>query len=131
MNIGQLAVAAGLVAALMGAPAALAQPETKLTRNLSQATINAIWCSALFLEESYYWDEDSDEAAHYEDIAYDLGADLDVVMGEMGLPTAESEEVWVIFDEAAATYAAEDEEGFLAKLEACEMAYTDNKLKLR
>lgn len=124
-----LAAMAG--ALLLGMPAAYAQPATKLTTNLSEATIGAIWCSALFLEESYYYDEGSDDAVHYEDMAYDLGEQLDDVMREAGLPTAESEEVWAIFDDAAADFALDDEAGYFVELDACEEAYQADKLKLR
>src|SRR5690606_13168960 len=109
----------------------LAQPQTKLTNNLPKATIDAIWCSALFLEESYYWDEESDDAIYYEDMAYDLGDGLDEVMDDFGLPDAESEEIWAVFDEAAADYALDDEDAYLAELDACDEAYQADKIKLR
>ncbi|WP_196258411.1 hypothetical protein [Pelagibacterium limicola] len=128
--IGRI-IPVAIAAMLVVSPAALAQPQTKLTGGLSSNTIKAIWCSALFLEESYYWDEGSDEATHYEDMAYELGADLDDVMAEVGLPQAESEEIWAIFDEAAAEFAETDEDGYLGELEICETTYLDKKLKLR
>lgn len=121
-----LAVMAGGL--LLGSPAAYGQPVTKLTANLSPATIDAIWCSALFLEEAYYWDEGSQDALHYEDMAYDLGERLDEVMREAGLPTAEGEEIWAIFDEAAADFALDDETSYLVELDACEEAYQADKL---
>lgn len=118
-------------ALLFGMPAAYGQPVTKLTTNLSQTTIDAIWCSALFLEEAYYWEEGSEDAVHYEGIAYDLGEQLDDVMREAGLPTAESEEVWEIFDAAAADFSLDDQDGFFEQLDHCEAAYLDNKIELR
>lgn len=131
MKIRQSLVPAALAALLMATPVALAQPQTKLTNNLPKATIDAIWCSALFLEESYYWDEGSDDAIYYEDMAYDLGDGLDEVMDDFGLPGAESEEIWTVFDEAAADYALDDEDAYLAELDACDEAYQADKIKLR
>jgi hypothetical protein len=130
MNISHAVGAAAVVAALALASPAFAQPETKLTRNLSAATVKAVWCSSLFLEESYQWDDGSEEAIRYEDMAYDLGDALDEVMAEAGLPPAESEEIWAIFDEAAVDFASDDNDAFLVELEACEQAYRANKLKL-
>jgi hypothetical protein len=132
MNIRQLSAPVIIAALTLASPAAFAQmPETKLARNLSEATVNAVWCSALMLEESYYYEEASEDAIYWEDMAYDLGEDLDEVMGEAGLPMVESEEIWAIFDSAAEDYAATDEDAYMAELEACEDAYNGNKIKLR
>lgn len=125
-----LFITAMVAGTMLAAPAAFAQPETKLTTNLSRVTINAIWCSALFLEESYYWDEGSDDQTRYEDMAYDIGAQLDDIMGAAGIPYVESEEIWSIFDAAANDFAYENESAFFDELDACEAAYTDKKLRL-
>lgn len=132
MNIRLLLGPVALVAMLTTGTAAYAQlPDTKLTRRLSQNTVDAIWCSSLFLEESYYYDEGSDDSLYWEDMAYDLGDELDDVMREAGLPEAESEEIWAIFDDHAAEFAMSDEGAYLQAVEACDDAIKGNKIKLR
>lgn len=131
MKIRHLAVPVAFAAMLVAASTAFAQPVTKLTRDLPAATVAAIWCSSLFFEESFYWDEGSDDSFYYEDMAYDLGFELDEVMSDFGLLPAESEEIWAIFDEAAVDLALEDEDGYFAALDACEEAYVADKIKLR
>ena len=62
-----------LVLGLAVAGGAAAQPQTKLVQDLPKSLVQAIWCSALFFEESYYYDDGSDDMMHYEDLAFDLG----------------------------------------------------------
>lgn len=126
MNITRHAIAMALL--LAGTGGAMAQPQTKLVSDLNKATIQAIWCSALFFEESYYHETESEEALHYEDLAFDLGADLDTILLEdHGMRQAEVDEIWSVFDSAAYDLAEADDEGFLAQVEICESNY-DNLL---
>lgn len=121
-----------ILAFLSATTAAYAQiPETKLTRTFTPATVQALWCSALMLEERYHYDEGTEEAVYWEEMAYALGDSLDELMAEEGLAPIESEEVWAIFDDAAIEFAENDSENYLTQLEGCEDAYNSNKLKLR
>lgn len=113
-----------LVLGLGGTGSAVAQPQTKLVQDLPKSLIQAIWCSALFFEESYYYEEGSEDAAHYEDLAFDLGADIDTVLLEdHGLRQEEVDEIWSVFDGGAYDLTMEDDESFLAQLELCEANY--------
>ncbi|AEQ51523.1 hypothetical protein [Pelagibacterium halotolerans] len=115
-----------LILVLAGAGGAIAQPQTKLVQDLPKSLIQAIWCSALFFEESYYYDEGSEDMAHYEDLAFDLGADIDTVLLEdHGLRQEEVDEIWSVFDSGAYDLTMEDDESFLAQLELCESAYDE------
>lgn len=128
MKLRVLMPVLGLAAMLATAGAAWAQPQTKLVSGLGKGTIQAIWCSALFFEESYYHDEDSDEAARYENLAFDLGADIDTALLEdYGMRQEEVDEIWSIFDGGAYDLAEADDAGFLAQLDMCESNY-DNLL---
>jgi hypothetical protein len=124
MKLGKYALAAGVILAGMGG--AMAQPQTKLVQHLDKAMIQAIWCSALFFEESYYHDSESDEAYHYEDLAFDLGAEIDtLLLDEHEMQQAEVDEIWSIFDSAAYDLAEADDTGFLTQVETCESNYDD------
>jgi hypothetical protein len=113
-----------LVLGLAGAGSAVAQPQTKLVQDLPKSLIQAIWCSALFFEESYYYDEGSEDMLHYEDLAFDLGADIDdVLLEDHGLRQEEVDEIWSVFDAGAYDLNREDDESFLAQLELCESNY--------
>lgn len=113
-----------LALALAGTGGAAAQPQTKLVQDLPKNLIQAIWCSALFFEESYYYEEGSDDAAHYEDMAFDLGAEIDtMLLEEHELRQEEVDEIWSLFDGGAYDLTMEDDESFLAQLELCENNY--------
>ncbi|WP_338606740.1 hypothetical protein V6617_09450 [Pelagibacterium nitratireducens] len=113
-----------LVLGLAVAGGAAAQPQTKLVQDLPKSLVQAIWCSALFFEESYYYDDGSDDMMHYEDLAFDLGADIDTVLLEdHGFRQEEVDEIWSVFDAGAYDLTMEDDESFLAQLELCESNY--------
>ncbi|WMT88749.1 hypothetical protein NO932_09135 [Pelagibacterium sp. 26DY04] len=125
MKLSKYALAIGVL--LAGAGTATAQPQTKLVNGLDKAMIQAIWCSALFFEESYYHEAESDEALRYEDLAFDLGADIDTLLLDHGMRQEEVDEIWSIFDSAAYDLAEMDDESFLVQVETCESNY-DNLL---
>lgn len=109
-----------LTALLVTTGVAQAQPQSKLLQGLDKATIEALWCSSLLLEEAWYYDEDSDEAIEYENMAYDLGDNVEARLEARGLSEAEIEDVWTFFDEAAMDLATDDEDSFYRQLENCE-----------
>lgn len=124
MKFSSYVLPLSLVLGLAGAGSAIAQPQTKLVRDLPKSLIQAIWCSALFFEESFYYEEGSDDATHYEDLAFDLGADIDAaLMDDHGLRQEEVDEIWSLFDSDAYDLTIEDDERFLAQLELCEANY--------
>ena len=124
MKLSKYALAFGVVLACAGS--AIAQPQTKLVNGLDKAMIQAIWCSALFFEESYYHETESEDALRYEDLAFDLGADIDtILLDEHGMRQEEVDEIWSIFDSAAYDLAEVDDEGFLTQVETCENNYDD------
>jgi len=126
MKLGVLTPALGLAVVLATAGVAWAQPQTKLVSRLDKGTIQAIWCSALLFEESYYHDADSDEAIRYENLAFDLGDSIEaLLLDEHGMRQEEVDEIWSIFDGGAYDLAEADDEGFLAQLEMCESNYDD------
>lgn len=110
--------------ALVAGTGAHAQPQTKLTTGLGKSLIEAIWCSALLLEESYIYDDGSEDALHYEDLAFDLGEEIDALLtDEHGLRQVEVDEIWAVFDDEAYMLAGENEDRFLTELAACENNY--------
>lgn len=112
-------LAAALVLAGMGG--AMAQPQTKLVSRLDKPTIQAIWCSALFFERSYYQDADGEQALHYENLAFDLGDRIDQMLrDEHGMRDAEIDEIWMIFDGDAYDLAAHGSDSFVAQVVGCE-----------
>lgn len=117
-------VAAILVSAtLIGS--AQAQPVTKLTSKLDAATLEQLWCSAVFFEESYWYDDDAEWGVYYEDLAFELD---DMVMGAfegLGMPVDEQDEIWDIYDSEAYDLAEADEGAFLAQRTACETKFGD------
>lgn len=126
MKLGLLTPTLALAMVMATTGAGWAQPQTKLVSGLDKATIQAIWCSALLFEESYYHETDSEEAIRYETLAFDLGADIDaMLMEDNGLRQVEVDEMWTVFDGAAYDLASSDEENFLAQLEMCETNYDD------
>lgn len=116
-----ISFALALAVSLVGAGGALAQPESKLVSRLDKAMVQAIWCSSLLFEESYYHETGSDEASRYEDLAFELGDAIDaMLLDEHGMRQAEVDEIWSMFDAGAYDLAEADEESFLAQLEICE-----------
>lgn len=121
MKFAKSALPLAFAAVLLTGGPGLAQPQTKLVSELDKALVNAIWCSSLFFEESYYYDEDSEDAIYYEDLAFDLGDAIDdILLADHGMREEEVDEIWSIFDDAALDLAIDDEDRFLAQLEACE-----------
>lgn len=120
MIIGKWIAPLALTAMLAATGAAQAQPQSKLLQGLDKGTIEALWCSSLMLEEAWYYDEDSDEAIAYENMAYDLGDKVEPILEDRGLNDAEIEDVWTFFDEAAMDLAVDDEDSFYQQLESCE-----------
>lgn len=108
--------------AALALPAHAQQPQTKLVSVLDEATIQAAWCSAVFLEESL-WYEDGPDFDYYDGLSVELEGVAAVGLEEAGLRDVEREELWGIFDEAAYDLAGTDEEGYIAELEACEAAF--------
>lgn len=113
-----------LAAALVfGTGAAQAQPATKLATGLDKALISNVWCSALFFEESFWHDSDSERAYYYEDLAYLLEDDMHEQLLGAGLGEPEIAELWEVFDAAAMDLAVEDETGYRAQLNPCEVQF--------
>ena len=122
MSLIKYAFATAMVLAAAGT--AQAQPQHKLVRDLDKGTIQAIWCSSLFFEESYYHESGGRDATRYEDMAFELGADLDgELIDTYGLRQEEVDEIWSVFDSAAYDMAELNDETFLEQVEACESGY--------
>lgn len=121
MKIRVWASAVAVAAVLAGSGAALAQPQTKLVSRLDKGFIQAIWCSSILFEESFFYEEGSDDGLDYETRAFEIGGQVDArLLDEEGMSQAEVDEIWALFDEHAMTLAAEQEDDFLAQLESCE-----------
>ncbi|WP_417581701.1 hypothetical protein [Pelagibacterium sp.] len=126
MKISSFLLPLSMAFGLLGVGSAFAQPQTKLVQDLPKGLIQAIWCSSLFFEESYYYEETSEDAEYYSDLAFDLGDDIDdLLRGRYDLPQAEIDEIWAVFDGGAFDLTNEDDDGFLAQLEMCEANYDD------
>lgn len=115
-----LALAATLA---FGTGTAHGQPATKLVTGLDKALISNVWCSALFFEESFWHDSDSERAYYYEDLAYLLEDDMHAQLLDSGLGEPEIAELWEVFDAAAMDLAVEDETGYRAQLAPCETQF--------
>lgn len=113
-----------VVAAFSAGSSAFAQPQTKLTTGLSKSLIQAIWCSSVLLEESFIYDEGSEDAVHYESLAFELGDEVDVLLkDEHNLRQAEVDELWALFDDEAYWLAGDNEDRFMTELRSCETSY--------
>lgn len=101
------------------ASVANAQPINKLTALLNAEQYEAAWCSGIFYEESYWYDDDPDRLAYYEDLAFEAETVAYDGMEALGFRTVEIDEVWDVMDEWAYELVDSDEDGFLAKLDEC------------
>lgn len=122
----RLTVTLPLVFAMaMGAASPVAaQPQTKLVSGLDKQTVQAIWCSSLLFENSFFFDEGSDESLNYEDMDFDLGERIDTILrDDHGLRQEEIDEIWSIFDDGAYALNIDDQANFDAQLQACENGY--------
>lgn len=116
---------AALAVSFALAGTAQAQPVTKLTANLDAETREQIWCSAVFFEESYWYEDDSDWGVYYDNLAFELDAMVMDTLDGMGMPIEEQDEIWDVYDSEAFELAEGDENGFLAQLNTCEEIYGD------
>ncbi|RDE09259.1 hypothetical protein DVH29_07305 [Pelagibacterium lacus] len=109
----------------MGAASPIAaQPQSKLVSGLDKQTVQAIWCSSLFFENSFFFDEGSDEALNYEDMAFDLGERIDTILrDDHNLRKEEIDEIWSLFDDGAYALNVDDQASFDAQLQTCENGY--------
>lgn len=107
--------------ALAGTASAFAVPETKLVSRLDKGLVQAIWCSALFFEQSYSYDLDDAAAIRYENLAFDLGERIDAMLSEEhGMRQEEIDEIWTLFDDGAYDLAVAERTSFTAQLDGCE-----------
>ena len=116
------ALAVGVLIACTSA--GLAQPQTKLTSELDKQLSQAIWCSSLLFEHSNVYEESSEDALRYEDMAFEIGAEIDtVLLEEHGMRQAEVDEIWAVYDDGAYLLAQDDPESFSDQLAACEAGF--------
>lgn len=118
-----LIAAALAVPMVLGAATAQAQPSSKLINGLDKSLIAEIWCSALFFEESFWHDSDTERAYYYEDLAYLLEDEMHQQLLDSGLGEPEIAEIWEVLDEAAMALASDSERAYRAQLASCESQY--------
>ncbi|SDG65644.1 hypothetical protein [Pelagibacterium luteolum] len=123
MNRGKFSASLAVAALLVTTGTAVAQPQNKLVSRLDKALIQAIWCSALLFEESFVYEAETDDAIRYENLSFDLGADIDAMLLEDGMRQAEVDEIWSVFDGEAMDLALMDSASFAAQLAVCETNY--------
>lgn len=123
MTIRGWAAGAAIATALAMSSAAYAQPQTKLTSRLGKPLIQAIWCSALFFEGTYSYEGGEDFVDDLEDMAFDLGEDIDATLRDAGMAQPEIDEIWEIYDGTAFDLALDDIDSFNGQLLACERGY--------
>lgn len=115
------ALAAAMVLAL-AAPAA-AQPALKTPFPLSDQLARVMWCSAVFFEESYHWDDDREVGQWYDDLSLALEEQAEGLLEDEGWSWDEVDELWAAFDNTAEDLLVEDEPAYFAELEGCEQSY--------
>lgn len=121
---GLLPVLAATVALALSTNAS-AQPATKLTSGLDAETVKMLWCSAVFFEESYWYEEDNEWSTYYDDLSWSLEYRVSEFMDMAGLGEAEQDEIWDLYDTEAADIAENDEDRFLGMRNDCEDEYGD------
>lgn len=117
-----LAPAALAMALALAGPAA-AQPALKLPVWLSGDVTGIMWCSAVFYEESFYWDEDPEVGRWYDELSIELEDQAETQLEREGRSRDQIDDLWEALDNTAEDLAARDEDGYFAELENCETQF--------
>lgn len=114
---------ATVAAVLLLTGIAMAQPVTKLAGDLDGELIEKIWCSSIFFEHSYAYEEGSEGYNRFDALAFDLDDEIAVTLRRMGWDQDRIDDLWVAFDDASFDLALEGESAFDPELEACLAAF--------